>query len=188
MKLPANPEKWLNARPRLGPLPQERMSHSPVASKAGRIDQVQGFNARIFFGEISPPREGAALGCFRVFPILSDDQSSSTHFGVQLVFGRVARRFALRFDLRLLSGNPSGCGICLKNYIPATGVTIRTGSSSPASIIRAGNSGFRVNVRRRNGLASNAMISEVFMWLPKARKSFHVRIGRRKIRCRNSSP
>ena len=41
------------------------------------------------------------------------------------------------------------------------------------SIIRAGSSGLRVNVRRRKGLLSNLTMSEVFMWRPKVRRSFH---------------
>jgi len=49
-----NPEKWLDARPHLGPLPQERMGHSPLARKVRRIDPVQGFNAGTSFrGDLS---------------------------------------------------------------------------------------------------------------------------------------
>jgi hypothetical protein len=32
-----------------GPLPQERMNHSPLASEAGRIDPVHGVHSRIYF-------------------------------------------------------------------------------------------------------------------------------------------
>ena len=83
---------------------------------------------------------------------------------------------------------PVGSGLACGRRRPETETVWRSGSSRPSAIIRAGSSGLRVKVRRRNGLHSKVRRSEVFMWRPKARRSLQVRSGRLQTRSRKSRP
>jgi hypothetical protein len=121
---PMNPEKWLDARPHLGPLPLERMNHSPLASKSGRIKPDQGFNARTFSGKpphaprtrppltltLSPPRgEGTERSAIledsiRYFGGNASDDGAHRSDAPYLV-GNAGRRHQVQgFNARTFSG------------------------------------------------------------------------------------
>ncbi len=56
----------------------------------------------------------------------------------------------------------------------AVGVAIRMGADNPRSIILAGSSGVRFNLRRRNGLLNSRRMSVNFMCRPRVRSSLNV--------------